>query len=158
MKEFLKQFGIGYDQQVTQIGSEYYVLSPAIMRVKDAIRQTPVFAGQYLGAAKDRIFQPSTELLQWMVKRTERRVVLNEKGAWLFVCGRDPFKQGVSKSPTGLNEGTLVLALNEVGECLGYGQYTGKGGMKPFVKNIYDIGDFLRRESSKKRLLGRPKR
>ena len=46
---------------------------------------------------------------------------------------------------------TNSLVLNEFGECLGFGRIIGKlsgeaGNNEVVIKNVSDIGDFLRRE------------
>lgn len=73
--------------------------------------------------------------------------MLHEKAAWLFICGRDVFKegiQGILESAQGLKDGDLVLLQNSFGECLGLGSF--QTGKKVAVSRILDRGDFLRRE------------
>jgi ribosome biogenesis protein Nip4 len=77
------------------------------------------------------------------------KVVVGSKAAWLFICGRDIFKQGIVKVEGSKKNGAYMLVLNERGECLGFGRILHdlgeeRGGV--VVKNISDIGDFLRRE------------
>jgi ribosome biogenesis protein Nip4 len=46
-------------------------------------------------------------------------------------------------------KGDVTLVMNEFGECLGFGKITGGfDGLegKVAVKDVLDIGDFLRRE------------
>jgi ribosome biogenesis protein Nip4 len=87
---------------------------------------------------------PSLDLLNMLAKTDAKKVWLNEKGAWMFVCRRPALAQSIVKAEA--SPGALVLVLTERNECIGYGVFDGKG-----VKNYYDIGDFLRRERRAKR-------
>jgi ribosome biogenesis protein Nip4 len=76
-------------------------------------------------------------------------VVVDEKTEWLFICGRDIFKQGVIRLQGSRRKGDYTLVLNRHRECLGFGKilFDLSGEREGVViKNIFDIGDFLRRE------------
>jgi len=108
------------------------------------------YAGTYLGKVKNGRFFPGFDLLRMMLEKKANRVIVNKKTEWLFICGRDVFKRGIVEV-TGLGkEGDHVLVLNSYGECLGFGRVVSNlGGDKDrvVIKNISDIGDFLRREA-----------
>ena len=76
-------------------------------------------------------------------------MVVDAKTAWLFICGRDIFKRGIVKVEGSNKKDAYTLVLNQHGECLGFGKILydldGEKG-RVAVKNISDIGDFLRRE------------
>ncbi|MEJ2126739.1 MAG: hypothetical protein P8X84_04415 [Candidatus Bathyarchaeota archaeon] len=86
-----------------------------------------------------------------MIAKTDAtKVILGKKAAWLFICGRDIFKRGLLKQ-SNLKKDDYVLIMNENEECLGFGRVMinvrGEIDMdKIAVKNILDVGDFLRRE------------
>jgi ribosome biogenesis protein Nip4 len=69
---------------------------------------------------------------------------VNRETGWLFVCGRDVFEESTLKKEGEFEEGVLSLVMLE-GSCLGYGRVESFQG-KRILKNVFDIGDFLRRE------------
>jgi ribosome biogenesis protein Nip4 len=78
------------------------------------------------------------------------KIVVDDKTEWLFICGRDIFKQGIVKTMGSKSKGDHTLVLNRYGECLGFGRITrnlDEAGV--VIENVSDIGDFLRRESAK---------
>ncbi len=108
------------------------------------------YAGLYLGKIKNGMFFPSFNLLNMLVGAAANKIVVDQKAAWLFICGRDVFRVGIVKVMGSKRKGDDTLVLNEFGECLGFGKIlddlTSSEG-KLAVKNVLDIGDFLRRET-----------
>jgi len=89
-------------------------------------------------------------LLTIIAEGNANKVIVDEKTEWLFICGRDVFKQGIVKVIGSKQKGSYALILNQHGECLGFGkilQNLEREGVA--IKNISDIGDFLRREKQK---------
>jgi ribosome biogenesis protein Nip4 len=108
-----------------------------------------LYAGIYLGRVSDRKFSPSFNLLGIIAQRNANRICVDKKTEWLFICGRDVFKQGIMKVAGSTKENDLTLVLNLQRECLGFGRILGNFDEKragPVVENILDLGDFLRRE------------
>jgi ribosome biogenesis protein Nip4 len=108
-------------------------------------------AGTYLGKARDGAFFPSLPLLAMMAMKESNRVTVNAKAEWLFICGRDIFKEGIVEVKGSKRKGAYTLVLNEQQECLGFGRIVkepdkGRDKDQPTIRNILDIGDFLRRE------------
>lgn len=108
-------------------------------------------AGMYLGKEKDGVFFPSFNLLAMIADKRANKVVVDEKTEWLFICGRDVFKRGIIRVIGSVKKGSYTLILNSYSECLGFGKVLSdlhelKEGA--VVKNILDVGDFLRRERS----------
>lgn len=107
------------------------------------------YAGTYLGRiVKGKLF-PGFELLTMIARKKANEIIVDKKTEWLFICGRDIFKQGIVKTIGSGRKDEHVLVLNDNGECLGYGRILcdlekTKSGLA--VKNMLDIGDFLRRE------------
>lgn len=84
-----------------------------------------------------------------MAEGKANKVVVDEKTGWLFICGRDVFRSGVIGVQGSTRKGDYTLILNRHQECLGFGRMLfdltrEKEGV--VVRNISDIGDFLRRE------------
>jgi ribosome biogenesis protein Nip4 len=153
--EFVSQFNASIPLDKSKIvkkRNRYYMLSKALKK------QAPkgfFYAGTYLGAVKGASFFPSFLLLQMMAQQKANKLVVDNKTAWLFICGRDIFKKGITKD-NNLKKGEFALILNQNGECLGFGKMVinlrGEIDLnKTAVKNILDVGDFLRREKNQTR-------
>jgi len=137
------------ESMVIEKRSRYFLLNAGLKRL---ISRDFFYAGIYLGKVKNRVFFPSFPLLNMIAeKEGVNKTVVNEKAEWLFVCGRDLFKQGIVKMGVSARRGAYTLVLNERGECLGFGKIVAniaqtKDEKAVIVKSISDIGDFLRRE------------
>jgi len=128
--------------------SRYFLIEDEVRRF---VQGGFYYAGTYLGKAKGGIFFPSFFLLAMMAKRKANKVIVDDRTAWLFICGRDIFRQGILRAEGGKEKGDYALVLNQRGECLGFGRVLNRidatrDERRVTVKNISDIGDFLRRE------------
>ena len=104
-----------------------------------------------MGKAKEGKFFPSFNLLGMLAKKEANRIILDKKAAWLFICGRDILRKSIVRVQGPGKKDTNTLVFNEFGECLGFGRIVEKlrdsvndNGI--VVRNVLDIGDFLRRE------------
>ena len=109
------------------------------------------YAGTYLGKVKKGTFFPSFNLLAMLAKGKANKIVVDRKAAWLFICGRDVFRRSILTMHGLRRKGDYALVMNEFGECLGFGKIlcsldADVKGVEVVVKNISDVGDFLRRE------------
>ena len=133
---------------VIEKSQRYYLLNPRLKKLLQS--DYYYYAGLYLGKAKNGMFFPSFNLLNMLVGAAANKIVVDQKAAWLFICGRDVFRVGIVKVMGAKRKGDATLVLNEFGECLGFGKIlediTGFEG-RIAVKNVLDVGDFLRRES-----------
>ncbi len=157
VKSFASQFEAKVEFNpdfIVELNQRIYLLNPALRKVA---KKDFYYAGLYLGKTKNGVFFPSFNLLNNLAGMAVDKVVLNRKAAWLFICGRDVFQSGILKIMGTKHKGNLTLVLNEFGECLGFGKITSNlervdvsSEGKIAVKNILDIGDFLRREKNTK--------
>ena len=149
MLDFLKQFNAEKlidMEKVTKLEREFYLISPELKKITQKIKKHPVYAGIYLGKQKKQ-FQPSVYLLELLSKKANK-VVVNKDGAWLFICSRDLWGKSIVSGKAAI--GDLVLIANEQNEVLGYGKVTAElTSKKVCIKNIFDIGDLIRRERKK---------
>lgn len=125
--------------KVIRIGRDFYLVDDNLRNLCRRIKKQAEYLGAYLGKKE----KPGLFLLGLLAKHSKKKVWLNKKGAWLFICGRDIFAKSVVKAE---NAEDFVLVMNEHDECLGYGQVIDLSSRKVAVKRLYDIGDFLRRE------------
>ena len=155
INDFVAQFNASIPLDETRIvrnRNRYYLLSK---KLKQQAPKGFFYAGAYLGAVKGASFFPSFLLLAMIAETKANKLVVDRKTAWLFICGRDIFKKGILKADN-LKKGDITLILNEHNECLGFGKMMLKLRAeidlnKTAVKNILDIGDFLRREKRQPR-------
>ena len=155
IKDFVGQFraSIPLDEsRIVRNRNRYYLLSK---KLKQQVPKGFFYAGAYLGVVKSASFFPSFLLLAMIAESKANKLVVDKKTAWLFICGRDIFKKGILKG-NNLKKGDYALVLNEHNECLGFGKILRnireeKDANEVVVKNILDIGDFLRREKRQSR-------
>ena len=146
LRKFLDWIGSTYDpmeEQVLKLNNKRFLLQPEQVELilqKDKL----VYAGKLLGRDR-KFFQPSSILLSELAREENTsKVHLGRDTAWLFVCGKDVFEENIQGVDGELLLGCYYLVMFE-GECLGYGQFLESGDIK-VIKNLFDIGDFLRRE------------
>jgi len=148
---FATQFGIGIalnpELTIEKNGRVYLVNT----KLRPLIRRDFFYAGIYLGKAKEGKFFPSFNLLSMLAKKDANKIVVDRHSAWLFICGRDVLAKSIVKVFGTAKKHTNVLVLNEFNECLGFGRIVGNLSGKVesgevAVRNVSDVGDFLRRE------------
>ena len=149
IRDFANLFGVDVDLNenlVVKKGDQYFLVTEDMEKT---VSKGFFCIGCYLGKVKDGVFSPGFEFLRMLSQKNANCVVVDEKTEWLFICGRDIFKRGIAGTKRSAKRGDYVLVLNKNGETLGYGRVTCvfdevKKGVA--VKNILDLGDFLRRE------------
>ncbi len=155
IEEFAAQFSIMMSlppELVVKSRNRYFLLS---VELKKVIKKDYCYAGVYLGELGKGRFYPSFNLLRLIAEIPEaNKVFVDAKAEWLFICGRDLFHQGITKITGSKKKGNYTLVLNQHGECLGYGKICDldKEKGKIAIKNIMDLGDFLRRENHRRLL------
>jgi len=148
---FIAQFGIDValnPELIVEKSGRYYLVNASL---KSLVNQNFFSAGLFLGKAKEGKFFPSFNLLSMLAKKDARRIIVEAKTAWLFICGRDIIAKSIVRVFGSTKRNTNVLVLNEFGDCLGFGRIIGNLSSKDrsdeiAVRNVSDIGDFLRRE------------
>ncbi len=147
---FASRFGcnVAFNSElIVEKSQRYYLLNP---RLKKMLPSDYYYAGLYLGKLKNGMFFPSFNFLNMLMGVAANKIVVDQKAAWLFICGRDLFRVGLTKVMGSKRKGDATLVLNTFGECLGFGKIltdlnTSDGNVA--VKNVLDVGDFLRRET-----------
>jgi ribosome biogenesis protein Nip4 len=149
LKDFVRQFGASIslnESLIVKKENRYFLLNETLQKL---IMKDFFYAGTYLGKIKNDKFFPSFSLLTLIAKRKANKIIVDKKTEWLFICGRDIFKQGIIKVMDSHRKGSYTLTLNQYGECLGFGKILhdlDKEREGVVIRNISDIGDFLRRE------------
>lgn len=162
INDFLAQFNAKIplkESNIVRNKNRYYLLSK---KLKQQAPKGFFYAGAYLGSVKGTGFFPSFLLLSMIAKTKANKLTVDKKTAWLFICGRDIFKKGIIQENK-LKKGDYALIMNEYNDCLGFGKMVINIRAeidldKTAVKNILDVGDFLRREKRQPRCQQRPAR
>jgi ribosome biogenesis protein Nip4 len=151
INDFINRCGssINLDEQlIVEKQNRFFLINETL---RPRVQKDFFYAGAYLGKLKDRIFFPSFILLAMMAEEKANKTVVDNKTAWLYICGRDVFKRGILNMTGSKSRGDYTLVLNKNSECLGFGKilrniHEEKDKNKVIVKNISNIGDFLKRE------------
>lgn len=142
-KQFSRVFSDELPTDIVKVGRRYYQAEPGLVRVKEKVASREAFSiGLPLGEEKTS-FQPSLAFLGLLAKSSSKKVFLNKKAEWLFLCNRNIFSDNITKLNT---DKGLVLVQSERDENLGLGELIQQRG-KLILKPLLDRGDFLRRES-----------
>ena len=148
-EEFVNIFTENKIDYVRKIGRNYYFVENDLWELKESINKDVFSVGIFLGEEKDR-FEPNPAILDIISKfpdSEKRKIFVNKKAEWLFLCGRNILSDSISKNPYRVNSG-LVLVQNENNENLGFG-YFKQEGPALILRNILDKGHYLRIEDKK---------
>lgn len=145
LKDFLEAIHAAYEPEGERLNlnNRRFVVNQEVSRhIYDKGRL--VYAGKLLGRTKGE-FIPSAFLLSKLgYLKGPNKIWVDEKIGWLYVCGRDVFEDSIQRSEGVFEEGAYFLLM--LGEnCLGYGRVEAIEGRR-MLRNIFDLGDFLRRE------------
>ncbi|MBN2880716.1 hypothetical protein JXM83_01565 [Candidatus Woesearchaeota archaeon] len=132
LNDFIKDFNVDFELEVEE-QNKFLVIPQTGINDKDVF-----FSGTSI-AILDKKLIPTTKLLEMIKEKTKSYVRLNEKGAWLFICGRDVLEQGVIQKGEFAKK---ILVLNEKNEILGVAE----SPRKDMLANYWNIGDYLKRE------------
>jgi ribosome biogenesis protein Nip4 len=150
IEDFTRRFNASIELDrdlIVNKSNRYFLLNE---NLKALIAKDFFYAGAYLGKTRGKTFFPSFHLLTMIAQSDANKTTINRKTEWLFTCGRDVFKGGIADMSRPLEKGDYTLILNTYGDCLGFGKITrsldNARKNQVIVKNITDIGDFLRRE------------
>jgi ribosome biogenesis protein Nip4 len=142
--EFIEKFTdeeIVNDEHVYQLGEEWFLVPPRLFALGKSLPRQPVFVGSFLGRKKNNYLMPGVPLLDMLAaSKKTKKVVVNDKSAWLFVCGKNILPASILSTENSPVVGDWVLVMQGK-ECIGFGEF-----QKDVIKNVFDVGDFLRRE------------
>jgi ribosome biogenesis protein Nip4 len=134
--EFIKKFTEKDIGKIIKEKNSYFLAREKVEFCWKKIGMPASRIGLCLGSEKNSRFIPSLALLSLLSKISGKKAIVNKKQEWLFTNGRDLATRGKTR----FHEG-LVLVQNCFDENIGLGEFQKKG-----IKNLIDVGDFLRRE------------
>ena len=132
MDEWIKTLGTYESKDIVKWARTYYLIPSTQRAIIDKIHEKPLSAGLVLGK-QDKEFKPTTALLERI--KTDKIITVDDKSAWLFVCGRDIFQNSIELP----SEHPLAIVKNKKGEVLGLAKKQGN-----LFKNVLDKGKILR--------------
>jgi len=136
MMDFIKTFTNKNIGKIMKYKNRYYLVSEQVEICLKNIKLPATGIGLFLGSIKHNRFVPSLALLYLLSKISDRKTIVNKKQEWFFTNGKDL----IVKGKTNVKE-DLVLVQNKFDENIGLGMI-----QKRSIKNIIDVGDYLRRE------------
>ena len=141
--KFTQQFTDAEIADVRRVGRNFYQAEERLWEIKNGVNRDIYSLGLHLGEEKMG-FSPSpacVDILSKLPDAQSKKVFINKKAEWLFLCGRNVLSDSIAKNPTHLTEG-LVLVQNERDENLGYGLFKKEDTL--IIKHILDKGRYLR--------------
>lgn len=142
---FLSKFGIaGLD--FIQIENKYYLADQKLQGLNKQIGKKPSLIGLYLGEVKDEKFNPSLALLNLISKKATEKVIIKDIGENDFLYGKNLRPRHILKIEGTVKEGFFKIVVNERNECLGLAKLKKIDNNEVSLRNILDLGDYLRRE------------
>lgn len=111
-------------------------------------KMDPYSVGLFLGEERD-VFQPTSALINLIAERSDKKVKVNDKAAWLYLCNRDVLMTSVL-DPNEQEPNTNVIVMDTKEQVIGAGlivtDFDSKMKNKVFIKHRIDKGEYLRRE------------
>lgn len=137
-EEFIGEFDVKVDF-VTRIDEHCFFVPKELEEHMNASCKS---AGIHLGIEKKE-FEPVPSICE-VLKESTKRIQIDDKAAWLFLCGRDLLRSAILK---GVEQEGLVLVENVQQEILGIGkvmQPMGRAKLdKIVVKNVLNKSWYL---------------
>jgi 60S ribosome subunit biogenesis protein NIP7 len=143
---YLLEWGVDINQlegTLIRIKGRVFLVPPEVYAVLKKSNKEGVYAaGTDMGGLHDGEFELSISGVDVIADLSDRKMVINEEGEKLFTYGRDVFLPNIV---TGATPGEKIV-LNERGEVLGLGNFTGE-----MLKNVVDKGFYLRGKKGRSR-------
>ncbi|RLG88907.1 MAG: hypothetical protein DRO15_01805 [Thermoprotei archaeon] len=112
----------------------------------------PYSLGLFIGWKRNEKFIPTPWLFSYVygcLGKIKAAIQINEKASYLYLYGRDIFASSIMKIYEPIKEGNYVAVLDYEGEIIGVGLLLKSPlkaeGNEVVVKNVFDMGWFLRR-------------
>lgn len=152
IQELCSEFGINFEVpshlSLRAIGHQLHLFTADQVKLVDA-KQPVAGGGIYLGEINKNKFTPSTQFIDMFLKDSQYSVTVDDKTAYLYLCGRDIIE--ASGIQVDVSDDCHILVKDQQGNILGYGitENPKKSYSHIVVKNKYDKGILLRREMKK---------
>ncbi len=144
LEKLYRKFGLApvNEEKLLVLGKELFEASE-LQLLKEKIPREPIYAGKLVGFVRDKDAIPSLDELRRIASEAQKKIWVNPKAEFLFICGRNILQTSIVKKAGSPVTGDAVFVMNLHDECLGYAVYG------ETVTKVFDMGDFLRRERKK---------
>ena len=114
IKEFILKFTQDniIEEDLVKYENDYFLFDEKFK----VLKLKPIYSGIFVGRIKGNDVIPSLWLLQKLAEKSSKKVVVNEKGEWMFICSRDVFKENIIKIDNVKKE-EYCLVVNQYNEC-----------------------------------------
>ena len=146
LKEYVTQWTnqeLDYEN-IISIGRDFYLVTAEVKATIEQLDRPPHSAGIHIGTFH-RTFTPSLALINIIGKTTTKKIIVEDKQGWLFICGRDLFTKDLPITETLRHEQQLIIQ-NEHGDILGLAQKKRDKTGKSIFAPVIDLGDYIRRD------------
>jgi|SRR3989344_4116051 len=150
IEEFIKKFtkddikNIIGDKIIIKLKKNFFLANAEQINILDKLKIDVEVIGIYLGREEDKEFIPSINLIDIISKKSDKKVFVDAKGEWMFLCKNNILQMAVKKKSESLKKNDLVFVQNMNDENLGYGLFADE--THNAVRGLLDKGDYLRRE------------
>ncbi|AFK21808.1 PUA domain-containing protein [Pyrococcus sp. ST04] len=125
---------------------DVYAVNEEVWKTIENVKLRPYAFGTFVGTIKVdenlvEKFYPNIEFFNF-VKIEKNYAILGPKAAFLFTTGKDAPKKAVRQ--LNWSGSKKIIVMNEWGDVIGIGMINPKSEER-FIKNITDVGEFLRR-------------
>lgn len=143
--KFISQFTTEEIADVRRVGRNFYLAEERLWEIKTGVNRDVFSVGLFLGEEKHG-FSASPALIERISRMPDpaiqsRKIFINKKAEWLFLCGRNILPESIVKNPSNITDG-LVPVQNERDENLGYGLFKKEDQL--IIKHVLDKGRYLR--------------
>ncbi|ASJ15807.1 hypothetical protein A3L04_01325 [Thermococcus chitonophagus] len=125
---------------------DVYAVNEDVWRIIESLKMRPYGAGTFVGTIKVdenlvEKFYPNIEFFSF-IRIEKNYAILGPKASFLFTTGKDAPKKAVKEIKW--QGSKKIVVMNEWGDVIGLGIVNPKEERR-FIKNLADVGEFLRR-------------
>lgn len=150
IEEFIKDFVKGDIKSVLgnkvlmKIKKSFFLANPEQVDLLNKTNLDVESVGITLGREEDKKFIPSINLIDMISIHSDKKVYVDAKGEWMFLCKNNILQIAIKKKDSSLKKNDTVFVQNLNDENLGYGLFIDETHVA--VRGLLDKGDYLRRE------------
>jgi predicted RNA-binding protein (TIGR00451 family) len=148
--QIFKQVPEGEILFATDKRTEAFIVSPEMLKLKEQLTRDPYSLGIFAGELKDKKLLPSLQLLNNTEPREDIKVLVTNEAGQRFIYGKDIISKSVIWVSDKIMGKETVVVCDEDERPLGYAKALSNGrimkklGNDPILKNIQDIGWYIR--------------
>jgi ribosome biogenesis protein Nip4 len=148
--EVFKQVPAGEILFATDKRTEVFIVSAELLKLKNQLTRDPYSLGIFAGELRGKKFMPSLQLLNNAEPREDLKILVTNQSGQKFIYGKDIISKSVIWVSDKIMGKETVVVCDEDERPMGYakaltnGRIMKKLGNDPVLKNIQDIGWYIR--------------